>query len=556
MYPTRDLAGSPLFRSQPGTKSQEEQIALSYLRAKAITEAYSLTVQDILRLSPKFWQLHTDPIWAMDGAAGTLTTIQLNLCAGTLANFVQKQSYLNDTIQKVLSFKIVGQFCLTEVGHGLDALHIETTATLLENGKFELNTPSERAAKYMPPTKPMGDKCIAVVFARTIVNAEDCGIKSFLVPINDGVSMYPGIVCKCLPQRGGSKAVNHSLTYFHNVVLPGSSLLGTLEKPNDEKSAFFTLISRVAIGTLAIGSLGVPALQVSSYIAAQYSMRRMVTDRAGRKIPIMSFRTQKTPILTALAQYFVMKSLHEIAVPLFLDESIDSRVRHAIATIVKVVMMQHGQAANLGLGDRCGAQGLFEYNQFSVMFADMRGTAISEGDTLGLSIRLASELLLGRYDVPAPADPDSLLSRHEKGLFQDLRNLLRTIGDHRHPDYDRYILPECFPLVQAIGHRMAYDAAVITNVDQCIIDIYVASCVKADASWYVENTDLTRQRQRELEAEAVDAVFPHLQSYLTRLDIDPYITAPIVSEGKWNEFINELEPYIPTKTILSSTHQG
>ncbi|KIJ37787.1 hypothetical protein M422DRAFT_95671, partial [Sphaerobolus stellatus SS14] len=68
---------------------------------------------------------------------------------------------------------------------------------------------------------------------------------------------------------------------------------------------------------------------------------------------------------------------------LFLDQSIDFHVHHAIATVFKVVMMQHRQAANLGLGDRCGVQGLFEYNQFS---ADMRGTAISEGDTLGLSI--------------------------------------------------------------------------------------------------------------------------------------------------------------------------
>lgn len=42
-----------------------------------------------------------------------------------------------------------GQYCLTEVGHGLDAFHLETTATLLPNGDFELNTPSERAAKYV-----------------------------------------------------------------------------------------------------------------------------------------------------------------------------------------------------------------------------------------------------------------------------------------------------------------------------------------------------------------------------------------------------------------------
>jgi acyl-CoA oxidase len=147
-----------------------------------------------------------------------------------------------------------------------------------------------------------------------------------------------------------------------------SALLGSLEKPKDPRTSFLSLISRVAVGTIAIGSLGVPVLQVASYIAARYSHRRMVTDSKGLTKPIMSFRTQNTPILTALAQSFVMMAFHQVAVKAFMERTQDVRVRHAIATILKVVMMQHSQAASLGLGDRCGAQGLFEANQLSVMF--------------------------------------------------------------------------------------------------------------------------------------------------------------------------------------------
>lgn len=121
-------------------------------------------------MSEKFWLCHTDPIWTMDGAAGTLYTIQMNLCAGTIARYVKHQPYLEEILQKVLSFEyssvlsvilfiyfqllkphlltISGQFCLTEVGHGLNALHLETTATFA-NGEFVLNTPSEGAAKYV-----------------------------------------------------------------------------------------------------------------------------------------------------------------------------------------------------------------------------------------------------------------------------------------------------------------------------------------------------------------------------------------------------------------------
>jgi len=146
---------------------------------------------------------------------------------------------------------------------------------------------------------------------------------------------------RVLPHRGGSRPVNHSITYFNNVQLPLSALLGTLEKPDDQRKSFLNLISRVAIGTIAIGSLGIPALQVASYIAAKYSMRRTITDSMGVTKPIISFQTQKGPILIAIAQSFVMKAFHEVSIKNFMEKTDDPRIQHAIATILKVVMMQH-----------------------------------------------------------------------------------------------------------------------------------------------------------------------------------------------------------------------
>lgn len=46
-----------------------------------------------------------------------------------------------------MSKPIRAQFLLTEVGHGLDAKNLETTATLLASGDFELHTLTRRAAK-------------------------------------------------------------------------------------------------------------------------------------------------------------------------------------------------------------------------------------------------------------------------------------------------------------------------------------------------------------------------------------------------------------------------
>ncbi|KAH9970095.1 acyl-CoA dehydrogenase NM domain-like protein [Lactifluus volemus] len=526
--PTQELAQTVLFTQRVDGFSISDRTKLSYERARAIGRAYALTVEDVLFLSPKFWDLHTDPIASIDGAAATLLTLQYNLCAGTLATYLPEQPSLAPLLQRVLDFEVSGQYCLTEIGHGLDVIHMETIATLLPDGCFDIHTPIERAAKYMPPTSPVapGFSCISIVFARTIVGGEDHGIKPFVFQLHDGQSMTPGVKIKVLPPRGGSRPVNHCLTYFDHVRILPTALLGSIKKPRDPRASFFNNIYRVAVGTIALSSLGVPSLQIASYIATRYSQRRHVIDASGISKPIISFQTQKQPIL----------AMNKQAVAWFMDPALDPRVRHAVATVHKVAMIQTAQAANFTLGDRCGAQGLFEANQLPAMHSDMRGIAIAEGDLLGISIRLASELLLGRYAFEPPRYPDSLLARHEKGLFSELRASLALATSHRSETYNREILPRSLPLIQAIGHRISYDAARAAQ----------------DEAWYVERLGMTRTELREREARAIDAVFPHLEEYLTRMNVAAYIVAPIVSDEKWKQFVSGLQTFGETSSGWSS----
>src|SRR6266404_1989061 len=121
MRPTQELAQSTLFTQRCETLSIPDRVKLSHQRAKAIGKAYggcndfprayltshrqmwttALTVEDILFLSPKFWEMHTDPIACIDGAAGTLLTIQYNLCAGTLATYVEGRPDLTPLLKQV-----------------------------------------------------------------------------------------------------------------------------------------------------------------------------------------------------------------------------------------------------------------------------------------------------------------------------------------------------------------------------------------------------------------------------------------------------------------------
>ena len=91
--------------------------------------------------------------------------------------------------------------------------------------------------------------------------------------------------------------------------------------------------------------LSKPSLQVASYMAARYSQRRHVIDASGASKFIISFRTQKELILSAVAQGFVLQAMHKQAVAWFVNPTIDPRVRHAMVTVHNVSMIQTVQVA-------------------------------------------------------------------------------------------------------------------------------------------------------------------------------------------------------------------
>ncbi|KAJ7863766.1 hypothetical protein B0H14DRAFT_3107587 [Mycena olivaceomarginata] len=489
----------------------------------------ALTVHDIETLTRSFWDVHTDHAMAMDTGAGTLVAIQLNLVAGTLVKYLKESSYVQSLMDDVLSFNVLAHYCLTEVGHGLDAINIETTGTLLADGSFELHTPHPGAAKsvlfmgffcniesevgiyrIMPPTSPCGIPAIGIVFAKLIVKGKDFGIRPFLLPLNDGKVMMPGITARLLPPREGPPPLNHSITSFNPLALAGSCI---------------TTMDR------------------SAYIAGPYSQRRTVGLPDKSRVPILTFRTQHKPILTTLAQAFVAKELFRVAIEDFAQEGTDLRVRQAWATIVKATLVEHSKTATLLLAERCGAQGLFAYNEMCSMHSSLLGLSTAEGDVLGTCIRLVSELLQERCHVPLSTHPTDLLALHEQGLLAENRAILAQISGHRSADFNNLVLPKSEHIVRAIGHRMAYDAAVDAGLDPKITELYLATAVKFDSAWYSENVELPRHVQDARENEAICAALPCLDEWLVRTGVECYSQVPILSENNWASFVEGLEEF-------------
>lgn len=159
------------------------------------------------------------------------------------------------------------------------------------------------------------------------------------------------------------------------------------------------------------------------------------------------------------------------------------------------------------------------------------------------------DLLLGRVSVPPYHDPSGLLSRHERSLISSLRSSLANANNHRDESVDTSVLPLCQALIEAVGARMAFEAA-CDNLPREVLDLFVASTVRKDAAWYALNAGLDGAAQARMEAEAARTLLPRINELMDLLDIKPYAVAPIVSDEQWSCYVNSLDEYGEMPTVI------
>jgi acyl-CoA oxidase len=309
---------------------------------------------------------HLLPALTPDTGAWTILTIHWNLCMGTISSFLDERPDLLPLLEALERFDICGEFLLTELGHGLDARNLETTATLQTDGTFVLHTPHLGAAKTMPPSSPhSGMQRTAVAFARLMVDGKDHGVRAFIVPLNDvSGAMSRGVSCTLFPARPGAKAIDHSLTSFTHVPLPAGALLGNLHGSlEDERRAFMHAIHRVTVGTLCLSTSNAIVLRVAGCIAGRYSAQRRVG--APKSVPILSFSTQYGPIARILVHAVVFDNWAIESTKMFMANIGKLDMLNVIGGVFKTTVLTYTQKALSDLVDRCGWQGLYAHNQVS-----------------------------------------------------------------------------------------------------------------------------------------------------------------------------------------------
>ncbi|TCD67265.1 hypothetical protein EIP91_000342 [Steccherinum ochraceum] len=540
-----NLHAHPLFTTSSNLLADDDRILLSYHRARLLLQTWDLSPEDVLKCTPKFWAFQEDPVFALDASVTNILACHVNLFLGTLSPHLRRRPHLESVMERGLKGELIGNFLLSEVGHGLDILNLETTATKVHDG-FILHTPHPRAAKIMPPTTPIpGFPKMAVVMARLILDNEERGIHPFLVQTSDERSMRPGITSRRLPPRCGSCPVDFAITSFNKVHLPTTAFLGNrYDKPENVQFLLHRYLWRIGLGTAILPMHVVTGLGVIATIGADYSYRRHIQGKGDSSVPIVSFRTQQLPILRAIALAHVFKAWRPLVVQCLMDVDVDPRVKHAMGVVFKATVGRMTTTLAREVGERLGAQGLFGHNLVAQMENDVRGMNIAEGDILVLSIRLFSEILLERYTLPTPEHSSSLLARHWSGIFTHSATILRSLPQgHRDADFNNLVLPQSEPALIAIGHAYAYAAALDAGVPQPLVDIFELLALQADEGWYIENARWTQARRVETGDKAIRDALPHMKEYVDLLDMRKYFTVPIRSDETWDQWVLKLKSH-------------
>lgn len=139
----------------------------------------------------------------------------------------------------------------------------------------------------------------------------------------------------------------------------------------------------------------------------------------------------------------------------------------------------------------------------------------------------------------------------EKGIFDIYGAIAKTHG-HRSQTFSDLVLPRSRPIIEFIGHRMAYDAAVAEGVPKPLIDLYESYIINKDLVWYSENGLLTSAAAADRMSAAISAVAPHINDYVDAMGVAPYAKVPILSDTAWNEFVGGLYTFREAREIQSA----
>ncbi|KAK7091432.1 peroxisomal acyl-coenzyme A oxidase 1-like [Littorina saxatilis] len=308
------------------------------------------------------------------------------------------------------SYRLVGTYAQTELGHGSFLRGLETTATYDPKTKeFVINSPTITSTKYWPGALGKTANC-CVVMAQLISNGQHLGMQSFLVQIRDLDTHHPlpGVTVGDIGNKFGYQGIDNGFLRLNNVRIPRENMLmknaklledGTYIKPKSDRLIYgaMTFIRAVIVGDVGRG------LAKAATIAVRYSCvrRQSKIEPGAGEVQVLDFQTQQYRLLPQLATAYALLNagrnmlLYYIKVTANMNQGSFAQLPqlHALSAGLKALSSWRASEGVEVCRLACGGHGYSAASGLPKIYVDVTPACTYEGENYVMVLQTARFLL-------------------------------------------------------------------------------------------------------------------------------------------------------------------
>ncbi|ELU01431.1 hypothetical protein CAPTEDRAFT_178214 [Capitella teleta] len=315
-------------------------------------------------------------------------------------------------LPQAASFKMIGTYAQTELGHGTNLKALETTATYDRSSEcFIMNTPLPSGMKWWPGG--LGKSTThALVTANLIVDGQSHGFQVFLVQLRDVETFeeLPGIEVGDIGPRISVSVTDNGYLIMRNVKIPRNNMLSKyctvtsegkfLRQEGTAKSNYGTMMMvRASIVDLAFQNTSQAVTIATRYGA----VRRQSELKPGAKEPqIIDFVTQQYKLIPNIALAYGLHFTKEYMLSYYhqvFEEEIQKGVYDSVPELHSQSCGLKAYCTDLSMDTvevcrrSCGGHGFMMASGLCSLLMDGLGSVTYEGENTVLYLQTARFLM-------------------------------------------------------------------------------------------------------------------------------------------------------------------